>query len=300
MKAIQMSHFESPGPGPGPGQVLVRVRAAGADPDDTLMRKNRYAMTPPLPSDRRLWRWRERTDNRPTMRCWYKVSPLFISPDRPHERRNGAHQCRMGGCSILVQLAKRAGAKFIIAGASTAEKLAFARSLGADYTRSGWVETLRAVAWRTSDGGEPCRTCAPRPTRRLWGAQHSELSDRCIGTFGTHLQEPIVDRLRACPAVDPREPESRPRTLFDLAARGELKVTVGGSYPLERVADAHRALEGRRSTSKLVLVPSGPMRCGGTLIAPFKSDGLSLLRGGSQLRGKASKRELAGLCGGDE
>ena len=48
MKAIQMSHFESPGP--GPGQVLVRVRAAGADPDDTLMRKNRYAMTPPLPS----------------------------------------------------------------------------------------------------------------------------------------------------------------------------------------------------------------------------------------------------------
>ena len=49
MKAIQMSHFEIP-PGPGPGQVLVRVRAAGADPDDTLMRKNRYAMTPPLPS----------------------------------------------------------------------------------------------------------------------------------------------------------------------------------------------------------------------------------------------------------
>ena len=50
MEAIQMSHFESPGPGPGPGQVLVRVRAAGADPDDTLMRKNRYTMTPPLPS----------------------------------------------------------------------------------------------------------------------------------------------------------------------------------------------------------------------------------------------------------
>ena len=77
-------------------------------------------------------------------------------------------------------------------------------------------------------------------------------------------------------------------------------MTVGGSYPLERVADAHRVLEGRRSTSKLVLVPSGPMRCGGTLIAPFKNDGLSLLRGGSQLRGKASKRELACLCGGGE
>jgi len=52
--------------------VLVRVRAAGADPDDTLMRKNRYAMTPPLPSDRRLWRWRERTDNRNAV-----AAPLF-------------------------------------------------------------------------------------------------------------------------------------------------------------------------------------------------------------------------------
>ena len=50
---------------------------------------------------------------------------------------------------ILVQLAKRAGAKFIIAGACTTEKLAFARSLGADYTRSGRVETLRAVAGET-------------------------------------------------------------------------------------------------------------------------------------------------------
>ena len=43
--------------------------------------------------------------------------------------------------------------------------------------------------------------------------------------------------------------------LFDLAVRGELKVTVGATYPLERAADAHRALEGRGTTGKLVLVP---------------------------------------------
>jgi NADPH2:quinone reductase len=43
--------------------------------------------------------------------------------------------------------------------------------------------------------------------------------------------------------------------LFDLAVRGELKVTVGATYPLEHAADAHRALEGRGSTGKLVLVP---------------------------------------------
>ena len=43
--------------------------------------------------------------------------------------------------------------------------------------------------------------------------------------------------------------------LFDLAVRGEPKVTVGGSYPLECVPDVHRALEGRRITGKHVLVP---------------------------------------------
>ena len=41
--------------------------------------------------------------------------------------------------------------------------------------------------------------------------------------------------------------------LFDLAVRGQLKVTIGGTYPLERAADAHRALEERRTTGKLVL-----------------------------------------------
>jgi len=41
--------------------------------------------------------------------------------------------------------------------------------------------------------------------------------------------------------------------LFDLAQRGLLKVTIGGTYPLEAVAQAHRALEGRHSMGKLVL-----------------------------------------------
>ena len=83
------------------------------------------------------------------MRYWYKVSPLFISPDSPTKGEMVFINAAWGVGSILVQLAKRAGAKFIIAGACTTEKLAFARSLGADYTRSGRVETLRAVAGET-------------------------------------------------------------------------------------------------------------------------------------------------------
>jgi NADPH2:quinone reductase len=43
--------------------------------------------------------------------------------------------------------------------------------------------------------------------------------------------------------------------LFGLAMRDEIKVTVGGAYPIERAADAHRALEGRGTMGKLVLTP---------------------------------------------
>ena len=42
--------------------------------------------------------------------------------------------------------------------------------------------------------------------------------------------------------------------LFDLAARELLRITVGGVFPLAAAADAHRALESRGTTGKLVLV----------------------------------------------
>ena len=52
--------------------------------------------------------------------------------------------------SLLVQLAKRSGAKAVIAAASAAKKLDFACSLGADvgidYTKPDWVDEVRAVS----------------------------------------------------------------------------------------------------------------------------------------------------------
>jgi NADPH2:quinone reductase len=59
MNTVRISRFggpevleiaEVPTPLPGPGQVLVRVRAAGINFADTLMRRNRYAVTPELPA----------------------------------------------------------------------------------------------------------------------------------------------------------------------------------------------------------------------------------------------------------
>jgi NADPH:quinone reductase len=48
-------------------------------------------------------------------------------------------------------------------------------------------------------------------------------------------------------------------TLAELAAfasSGELRVEIGGVFPFAEAAQAHRILEGRQSSGKLVLVPS--------------------------------------------
>jgi NADPH2:quinone reductase len=43
--------------------------------------------------------------------------------------------------------------------------------------------------------------------------------------------------------------------LFGLAQAGNLKVLIGSRYPMEQVAEAHRVLENRLTTGKVVLVP---------------------------------------------
>ena len=43
--------------------------------------------------------------------------------------------------------------------------------------------------------------------------------------------------------------------LFDLAARSRLRVTIGGRFPLHQTGEAHRLLEERRATGKVVLMP---------------------------------------------
>jgi NADPH:quinone reductase len=51
------------------------------------------------------------------------------------------------------------------------------------------------------------------------------------------------------------ELEARARDLFSWIAAGKLKVRVGAEFPLERAADAQRALEGRQTTGKVLLIP---------------------------------------------
>jgi NADPH2:quinone reductase len=164
------------------------VRAAGVNFADTLMRQNRYAMTPPLPSvlghevagvvaigtrvavpmfaagdwfggyadcvlaDARFLV--PIPDALPfetaTALLVQGLTALHLTRQAPPHGKVALVNAAAGGVgSLLVQLAKRAGAAQVIAAAGGATKLDVARRLGADagvdYTRAGWVEEVRVA-----------------------------------------------------------------------------------------------------------------------------------------------------------
>ena len=47
----------------------------------------------------------------------------------------------------------------------------------------------------------------------------------------------------------------RSSEILSAIASGELVLEIGGTYPLDRAAEAYRALEGRATTGKLLLIP---------------------------------------------
>jgi NADPH2:quinone reductase len=53
----------------------------------------------------------------------------------------------------------------------------------------------------------------------------------------------------------PAELKARADDLFTWVQSGTLRVTIGATFPLTAAAEAHRALEGRQTTGKVLLRP---------------------------------------------
>ena len=73
--------------------------------------------------------------------------------------------------------------------------------------------------------------------------------------LGLIFKNQSVKGFALAPLLTPESLRKGLAKLFQLAVDGTLKVTINGTYPLERTAEAHRALRGRRTIGKVVLVP---------------------------------------------
>jgi NADPH:quinone reductase len=174
-----------------------------------------------------------------------------------------------GTGTLAVQIAKSAGAK-VIGLASSAEKRALVEELGADATVGSQSEDLRAAILE-ANGGEKVdavlhmaggdafdaelRALAPLGRLVVFGnaARESRQIDSSVllhgskAVIGFWLVHVLARRDLAVPLIG---------ELLGALASGALRVTVGGVYPLSEAAAAHRALESRQSSGKLLLDPS--------------------------------------------
>lgn len=200
------------------------------------------------------------------------LTALHLQRNNPAKGRNVLISAAAGGVgSLLVQLAKRAGAKRVIAMASSPEKLALTRELGADagidYTHSDWQEQVRALTdgagpdliFDASGGGVPQKCLALlAPFGRL--VLYGPLSLADFRPDAEALKALIfgnrtVAGFSLLPHLTPARLADELGELFALVTAGELRLLPGASFPLVQASAAHAALESRQTAGKLVLLP---------------------------------------------
>lgn len=167
--------------------------------------------------------------------------------------------------SLAVQLAKLAGARPVIGTAGSVEKRELALSLGADhavdYAREDWVErVLEATGGRGADvvlesvggdvGARAYECLAPLGRLATFGAASGE-GLRPPDMWQLNLKGQTVSGYGG-PWIRPGRAEVARGALAHHLREGELRV-VGRSFPLAKAASAHRAVEGRATTGKVVL-----------------------------------------------
>jgi len=183
------------------------------------------------------------------------VGLTTLVPPRPGERV--LVEAAAGGVgSLLVQLAARAGAH-VIAAASSETKLARARALGAaetvDYAAPGWAVAVAPVDLVYDGvGGEigaaALDLVAPGGRFAVFGLASGAPTD----TAPAAARGIAVTGMDALRAIGARRHEFA-RTALAEAAAGRLEPLVGQLAPLERAAQAHRAIETRKVSGKTLL-----------------------------------------------
>ncbi|UVK51148.1 zinc-binding dehydrogenase [Mesorhizobium sp. AR02] len=197
------------------------------------------------------------------------LTALHLLRQSPPDGRTILVPAAAGGVgSLLVQLARQKGASRVIAAASDRAKLDLALSLGADvaidYANPDWPTHVRDatdghgvdIIYDTVGGALTALSLKAL-------APGGELVFAALGRYGLAASdlEAMIGRNQSLrgfallPLLPPEVLRMSLSELFQLAASGQLRVAIGGRFPLDQAGEAHRLLDERRSTGKVVLVP---------------------------------------------
>lgn len=170
--------------------------------------------------------------------------------------------------SLLVQMVRQGDASRVIAAAGSEAKRELARALGADivvdYTAPDWIDSVRdATGGAGVDvaydfiGGAFTAAClaalAPQGELVFGALGRCALGPSALEEMFAKNQS--LKGFALLPLLASSDARADLTRLFAGAAQGDLKVVQGGRFPLGQVAEAHRALETRRTVGKVVLVP---------------------------------------------
>ena len=170
---------------------------------------------------------------------------------------------------LLIQMAKRLGAR-VLTTVSTEEKAALAREAGADeailYTHEDFAAKVReltggkgvpvvydSVGKTTFEGSLAC--LRPRGLMALFGGSSGAVPPFDLIQLSTkgslYVTRPTLKDYTATR----EELASRAGDVVRWVAEGSLKLRLEYSYPLADAAQAHRNLEARKTTGKVLLIP---------------------------------------------
>jgi NADPH2:quinone reductase len=179
------------------------------------------------------------------------------------------HAAAGGVGLLLVQMAKKLGAR-VIATAGTKEKAQLARDAGADecivYTETDFETETRRL---TDDKGvnviydgvgkatfdKDLNVLLPRGYLVLFGGASGAVPPFDLIKLSQKGSLYVTRPTLAHYTATRDELEWRANNVLRWSAAGELKLRIHKTYPLAEAAQAHRDLEGRRTTGKLLLLP---------------------------------------------
>jgi NADPH2:quinone reductase len=178
------------------------------------------------------------------------------------------HAAAGGVGLLLAQMARQRGAR-ILGTVSTDEKAILARQAGVHDVILYTKEDFAAAVKRLTDGRgvdvvydsvgvttfEKSLDClAPRGMLVLFGQSSGPVPPLNVSQLAKgslFLTRPTLVHYTA----DRASLLARAAAVLDAAAAGTLHARIDRTFPLADAADAHRALEGRRTTGKVLLIP---------------------------------------------